>query len=114
MEQKIQLLGRSLVVLPEKQCDTCELRSVCKRQECSEHYELDPKENNDVTCFMYYIFNRFNVEEAMSLFGESLGKHIYDKFIHAASALYWYSELDRRTKQKLVDRAVELYKIRKV
>ena len=65
--------------------------------------------NNEVTNFMYYIFNRWNMEEAKQLFGDSLGKHIWKKYNKYNSHLYWYSELDNDCRQKLVDRANEIY-----
>ena len=65
--------------------------------------------NNEVTNFMYYMFNKWNVNEAKLLFGENLGSHIFDKWQHYTDQLYWYAELDNECRQKIVDRANELY-----
>lgn len=65
--------------------------------------------NNEVTNFMYYIYNRWNLSEARAIFGKDLGSHIYDKYTNRTEVLLWYSELDKECKQKLVDRANEIY-----
>lgn len=72
------------------------------------------KKNNEVTNFMYYMYNVWNIVEAKAVFGTNLGEHIYDKYIHYHNSaglgdLYWYSELDENCRQKLVDRANEIY-----
>lgn len=66
--------------------------------------------NNEVTNFMYYMFNKWSEEEAKDLYGELLGKHIYNKWIAArGDNLIWYGELDNECRQKVVDRANEIY-----
>jgi len=66
--------------------------------------------NNEVTNFMYYLYNKWNIYEAKRLFGLDLGAHIWKKYLECGSAvLYWYGELDSECKQKLVDRANEIY-----
>ena len=67
------------------------------------------EKNNDVTCFMYYIFNKWNLAEAKLVYGDNLGEHIYNKFLDARSALYWYSEIDTECKNKIVERAKHFY-----
>ena len=78
-----------------------------------EWYTLEKKkERNEVTNFLYYIYNRWNADEAKNVFGDNLGEHIYNKFQsynNESGALYWYSELDKECRQKLVDRANEIY-----
>ena len=68
---------------------------------------------NQVSNFMYYMFNRWSREEAILVFGENLGTHIFDKWCHyrenGQGDLYWYSELDNRCRQKVVDRANAIY-----
>lgn len=70
-------------------------------------------ERNQVTDFMYYMYNRWSLDESKMLFGDNLGQHIYDKWLHhkqgSGGDLYWYSELDRDCRNKLVARAVEVY-----
>lgn len=69
--------------------------------------------NNEVTNFMLYMYNKWNHSEAMQLFGESLGNHIYAKWIEAFRTndrtVDWYSDLDVKCRQTLVDRANQLY-----
>lgn len=66
---------------------------------------------NEVTNFMYYMFNRWCPDECVALFGKDLGEHIWKKYEEVGSdKLYWYAELDDKCKQKLVDRANEIYR----
>ena len=69
--------------------------------------------NNEVTNFMYYVFNDWNKEEAELLFGQNLGQHIYGKWVYCRERrlgdLWWYSELDNDCRQKIVDRANQLH-----
>jgi hypothetical protein len=64
---------------------------------------------NEVTNFMLYVYNKWDPSEAENLFGESLGEHIFEKWVNRIDALLWYSELDKECRQKLVDRANEIY-----
>ncbi len=72
----------------------------------------EKKRYNEVTCFMWYVFNKWTREEAVLVFG-SLGDHIFNKWVHCREHhlgdLYWYSELDDTCRQKLVDRACSIY-----
>jgi hypothetical protein len=69
--------------------------------------------NNEVTNFMLYMYNMWSEKESQILFGENLGKYIYDKWIDSFSCsdrtMYWYSNLDNECRRKIVDRANELY-----
>lgn len=38
--------------------------------------------SNEVTKFMWYMCNRWNLDEARFLFGDNLGAHIYQKKLH--------------------------------
>lgn len=67
-----------------------------------------------VDAFMLYLYNRWSINEAHLLFGNSLGEHIFNKWVHhrqntKLGDLYWYSELDNACRQKIVDRANEMY-----
>lgn len=64
---------------------------------------------NEVTNFMYYMFNRWSEAEAVATFGEDLGKHIYGKWVKRISDLHWYAELDNDCRRKVVDKANEFY-----
>ena len=70
--------------------------------------------NNEVENFMYYMYNRWCIDEAHLLFGKSLGDHIYAKWTEKIEysidrTMSWYGELDKKCRQKIVDRANELY-----
>lgn len=69
--------------------------------------------NNEVTNFMLYMYNRWSAEEARTLFGRDLGSHIYGKWLDAFTmndrTMFWYSNLDSNCRQKIVDRANEIY-----
>jgi hypothetical protein len=54
------------------------------------------------------------MEESISLFGHDLGVHIFNKWLSAIDEssdrnLYWYSNLDTKRRQMIVDRAIEVY-----
>lgn len=67
---------------------------------------------NEVTNFMYYMYNRWCFDECIALFGKDLGAHIWEKYKNSMSGdkLYWYGSLDKKCQQRLVDRANEIYK----
>lgn len=68
---------------------------------------------NQVTCFMYYMCNKWDMDEARFLFGKELGEHIFDKYLKVASerdTLAFYGELDNVCRNTIVRRAIELYK----
>lgn len=66
---------------------------------------------NEVTNFMFYMYNVWNKQEAVRLFGEYLGEHIYNKWLTIGrdKDLLFYSQLDSANRQKLVNRANEYY-----
>jgi hypothetical protein len=53
------------------------------------------------------------MEESKKVFGENLGKHIFEKWVwyrqNGGDQLVWYANLDSACRRKLVDRANELY-----
>ena len=71
-------------------------------------------EHNEVTNFMYYMYNKWSKDEAIRLFGNNLGNHIFGKWVWKGEnthdqTMSFYSELDSSCRQKLVDRANEIY-----
>ena len=65
---------------------------------------------NDVTLFMWYMYNVWDIEESISLFGKDLGEHIYEKMEECeGNYLKWYSLLDVDCRNKVVDRARSYY-----
>lgn len=71
---------------------------------------MNEKKNNVVTYFMWYIYNKWNENECIHVFGEDLGAHIWSKWMNRMEALRWYADLDEKCRQMLVDRAIEIYK----
>ena len=66
--------------------------------------------NNEVTNFMLYMYNKWSQSECKFLFGEHLWEHVWSKYRENGNAiLYWYAGLDNKCRQKLVDRANEIY-----
>ena len=54
---------------------------------------------NEVTAFMFYMYNKWSIEESIKVFGQNLGEHIYRKWQQAwedehDSNLCFYSQLD--------------------
>jgi hypothetical protein len=77
-----------------------------------ERIDDNNKQVNQVTAFMLYIYNRWGIQEAKLVFGDNLGEHIFDKYLHHRNGLgelFWYSELDNACRRKLVERAIEFY-----
>lgn len=67
---------------------------------------------NQVTAFMLYMFNKWCIGEAKKVFGDNLGEHVFKKWVDLhceMGTLYWYAELDKRCRKKIVERAIELY-----
>ena len=72
------------------------------------------KKNNEVTNFLYYMYNKWCIGEAKKVFGDNLGEHIFSKWVHHRETsklgdLFWYSELDDVCRNKVVARANEIY-----
>ena len=70
--------------------------------------------NNEVTNFLFYIYNKWSKEESVRLFGNDLGNHIFNKWVgkHEYSndiTMSWYADLDNKCRRNIVDRANELY-----
>ena len=69
---------------------------------------------NDVECFMYYMYNRWCLEESVSLFGELLGNHIFNKWTGKCEyshdqTMSWYGDLDKTCRDMVYARAKEIY-----
>lgn len=64
---------------------------------------------NDVECFMYYMCNKWGLDEAKSLFGDNLGEHIYNKWLGYSDSLTWYGSIDKECRGKIYNRALEIY-----
>ena len=68
------------------------------------------KQRDVVDYFMWYLFNYWNRCEAIRIYGENLGNHIYEKWetcrIDGLDQLEWYANLDNQCREKLVTHAV--------
>lgn len=69
---------------------------------------------NEVSVFMYYMFNYWSFSEAQTVFGVDLGCHLWNKWLESFDlsndhTMYWYAELDNECKQKVVERSKALY-----
>ena len=69
---------------------------------------------NEVECFMYYMFNKWDKSESIRLFGENLGLHVFGKWVAKGEnthdqTMSWYADLDKGLRDKLLNRSIELY-----
>lgn len=69
---------------------------------------------NEVTNFMYYMFNKWSLEESKHIYGVMLGNHIWEKWNEVVrfgdgDQLRFYANLDNKCRQQIVYRANELY-----
>jgi hypothetical protein len=70
---------------------------------------------NEVECFMYYMCNKWDLNEARTIFGDNLGYHVFGKWVEITSdhehcdVLDWYGSLDKDCRDRIYNRAVELY-----
>lgn len=72
------------------------------------------KGHNLVTYFAWYMFNKWSLDEAIQVFGFELGNHIYMKWEDVVlkgdgDQLRFYCNLDTVCRNKLVQRALEIY-----
>lgn len=80
------------------------------------------RNNNEVDCFLWYMFNNWDKSEAIKIFGsksdfkypnDDLALHIYNRWVECREKrlgdLWWYAELDRTCQQRIVDRAKQIY-----
>lgn len=80
--------------------------------------EIEERKKNDVTRFMFYMWNRWCEEECKEVFGkDDFYPHFWNKWCgickmlgtaHGAAEMF-YAELSDRNRDKLVRRAVEYY-----
>lgn len=67
-------------------------------------------EINQVSCFLYYMFNAWSLSEAITIFGNNLGRHVYDQYQRRlGNTMIWYADLDTECRDKLVNRAVHCF-----
>ena len=78
--------------------------------------ELQKNENghNTVTFFMWYMYNKWSLEESKRIYGDNLGEHIYNKWVEVVGScngdnLRFYANLDTKSRNLLVQRALDVY-----
>lgn len=64
--------------------------------------------------YMWYMYNKWNHQEAIRIFGENLGNHIFDKWVSYAEnvrdyTMMFFADLDNECRTKIVERANEIY-----
>lgn len=65
---------------------------------------------NETLSVAIYLYNRWNINESIELFGEWMGKHIYDKWTSLdGDMLRFICELDEDCYNKLIGRACSIY-----
>lgn len=71
---------------------------------------MNTTQENQVSSFLYYMFNAWSLGEAITVFGNTLGHHVYDKYIrYQGNIMVWYSELDSECRDKIVKRAIHCF-----
>ena len=80
--------------------------------------KVESVNNNDVTSFFYYMWNKWCESEAEIVFADSCGgyKHYWNKWVYfcneygcRAAVDMLYGELDEGNRNKLVARAIKCY-----
>lgn len=57
-----------------------------------------------------YLYNRFNLDEAVHVFGKCMGEHIFNKFIERnRDMLRFICDIDEENYEKLIERACSIY-----
>ena len=59
--------------------------------------------------FMYYMYNKWDEQEAHEVFGNLMGKHLWNKWCSAHDELIWFAYLDDENRTKIIERANEVY-----
>lgn len=76
--------------------------------------QKDEKGHNLVTYFMWYMMNKWCLDESKHVYGDNLGEHIWGKWNDVVrfgdgDQLRFYGNLDTVCRNKLVARALEFY-----
>lgn len=72
--------------------------------------------NSILDCYLYYMWNVFNEDRCMDMFGQALGEHIWTIWISSCrhwgrtgAAATFYAELDSDKRRTLADHAYRYY-----
>lgn len=72
---------------------------------------MDTKDSRKaVENFMYYMYNKWSEDESHAVFGKVMGDHLWKKWCTASDELRWYAYLDDENRNKIIERANEIYK----
>ncbi len=68
----------------------------------------------DIMNLGYYLYNKWSLGESKKIFGKNLGLHVWERWnevvrFGCGDHIYWFMNLDEGCRQKIVDRANELY-----
>jgi hypothetical protein len=60
--------------------------------------------------FGYYMYNQWNYDESVLIFGKDLGNHIFNKWCDDRDVMHFFMSLDSECRLKLIARAEHFYK----
>lgn len=60
--------------------------------------------------FGYYMYNQWNYDESVLIFGKDLGNHIFNKWCDDRDVMMFFMSLDSECRSKLIARAEHFYK----
>lgn len=68
----------------------------------------------EIMNLVYYLCNQWSLDECRKMFGNELGRHVWERWndvvrFGCGDQVYWFMNLDKGTRQRIVDRANELY-----
>ena len=72
--------------------------------------------SSTLDCYLYYMWNAWSYGDCISIFGETLGSHIWNKWVRECersggkgAPASFYAKLDKETRIKIVERAMTYY-----
>lgn len=72
--------------------------------------------SSELDCYLFFMWNTWSYGDCISIFGETLGSHIWEKWLRECERFggkgapaSFYAELDRETRKKIVERAIKYY-----
>ena len=66
--------------------------------------------NQPILSFFIYMYNRWNLDESVEIFGKQLGAHIFNKWEYAGQDIgLFFIDLDEECQLKLQERAFSMY-----
>lgn len=59
--------------------------------------------------FGYYMYNQWNYDESVLIFGKDLGNHIFNKWCDNKDVMYFFMSLDNECRLRIITRAEKFY-----